>query len=159
MNPLQCWLNFLLETKLILLTVVLSGNMASVQQGCHKTTKEKQGLWLSCTRISNDTSFLPAFRISKNLKHDSSGGSEALLRANILKAEEHKNQKHCSFILITPGAGSTKILYNEVSAHTTQNAHHQKKKIYKQTINAERLWREGNPPTRLVRMLIDTATM
>ena len=34
-----------------------------------------------------------------------------------------------------------------------------KKKIYKQTINAERLWREGNPPTRLVRMLIDTATM
>ena len=85
MNPLQCWLNFLLETELILLTVVLSGNMASVQQGCHKTTKEKQGLWLSCTRISNDTSFLPAFRISKNLKHDSSGGSEALLRANILK--------------------------------------------------------------------------
>ena len=150
--------DLLLETELILLTVALSGNMASVQQGCHKTIKEKQGLWLSCTHISNDTSFLPAFRISKNLKHDSSGGSEALLRANILKAEQHKNQKHCSFILITPGAGSTKILYNEVSAHTSQNAHHQKK-IYKQTINAERVWREGNPPTRLLKMLIDTATM
>ena len=38
-----------------------------------------------------NTSFLPAFRIrKKNLKHDSSGMSEDLLRANVLKAEEHK---------------------------------------------------------------------
>ena len=105
-----------------------------------KPQKEKQGLWLSSTHISNNTSFLPAFTIrKKNLKHDSSGVSEDLLRANILKAEEHKNQKHRTFILITPAAGLKKILYNEVSAHTSQNGHHQKKKIYKQTINAERV--------------------
>ena len=43
MSPLQCWLNFLLETELILLSVVLSGNMASVQQSWHKTAKGKAG--------------------------------------------------------------------------------------------------------------------
>ena len=46
--------------------------------------------------------------------------------------------------------------HNKVPSHTAQNGCHQK--VYKQYM-LERVWRKGNPLTRLVGMQTDTATM
>ena len=49
--------------------------------------------------------------------------------------------------------------YNELSPHTFQNDHHQKKKkIYKQFM-LDGVWRKGNPPTLLLGMKIGASTV
>jgi len=62
---------------------------------------------------------------------------------------------------ITNYLRNAKQNYNELSLHTVQNDHHQKKKkkeIHKQFM-LDRVWRKGNPPTLLLGMKISASTV